>query len=71
MCLRHKYCHWARQSAIITSVEGGEGSFLASTAATLDKVAIAVTSATAMTTTIADESCARAVAAKDKPSDPD
>ena len=71
MCLRHKYCHWVRQSATINSVEGGEGSFLASTAATMDKVAIAVTSVIAMTTTIADESCTRAVAVKDKPSNPD
>ena len=71
MCLRHKYCHWARQSATINSVEGGEGSFLASTAATMDKVAIAVTSLTATTTTIAGESCARDVAANDKPTGPD
>ena len=71
MCPRHKYCHWARQSLTINSVEGEEGSFLASTAGTLDKVTIAVTSATAMTTTIANENCARAAAANDEPVGPD
>ena len=44
---------------------------MASTAATTDKVAITAMSVTATATTVADENCARAAAANDKPAGPD
>ena len=52
-------------------MEGGGGSFLASTAATTDKVAITAMFVTATATTVADKNCARAAAANDKPASPD
>ena len=65
--LRHKHCHWMRQSATIDPAEGEEGSSLASTAATTDKTATAGMSVTAAATIVADESSARAAAANGKP----
>ena len=67
VCLRHKHCLWVGHIATMNPVEGGDGSSLASTSATTDKVVKARTSIATATTTVADESCARAAAANDKP----
>ena len=67
MCLRLKHCLWGRQSATLNPAEEWEGSSLASTAATTDKVVKARTAVVTAATTVADESCARAAAANDKP----
>ena len=69
MCLRHNHCNWAEHSATITA-EGGEGSSLASTAATADKVTNIVTLIAVAATTVADKSCARAAAANDMAASP-
>ena len=53
------------------SCRGGEGSSLASTAATTDKNVTTGRSVTAMATAVADKSCARAAAANIKPADLD
>ena len=66
MCLKHKHCLWVGHITTINPAEGWEGSFLASTAATTDKVVKARTSVAAAATTITDKSCARAAAANDK-----
>ena len=66
MCLKHKYCLWVGHITIINPAEGGEGSSLASTAATTDKAVKARTSTAAAVTTVTDKSCARAEAANDK-----
>ena len=67
MCLKHKHCLWVGNIATINPAEGGEGSSLASSAATTDKVIKARTSVATAAMTVADESCARAAAANDKP----
>ena len=66
MCLRHKHCNWVGHIATINPADGGEGSSLASTGGTTDKVVKARTSVAAAATTVADESCARVAAANDK-----
>ena len=67
MCLRHKHCHWVRQSATIDPTEGEVGSSLASTVATTDKTVTASMSVTAAATIAADKSWARAATANGKP----
>ena len=66
MCLRHTHCHWVGHIAIINPADGGEGSYLASTAATADITIKISTSVAAAAMTVTDESCARAAAANDK-----
>ena len=62
ICLRHKHCHWVGYVATINPADRGEGSSLASSGGTTDKVVNARTSVAAAATSIADESCARAAA---------
>ena len=66
MYLGHKYCLWVGHIATINPAKGGEGSSLASTASSADKVVTAATSAEVTATTVADKSCARAATANDK-----
>ena len=71
MCLRHKHCHWVGHIATINPADGGEGSSLASTAATMNMTVQTNTLVAAAATTVTDKSCARAAAANDKAAVPD
>ena len=64
--MRYKHCLWVWHIATVNPAEGGEGSSLASTASPADTAATVTMSVVASATTVADESCARAVAANDK-----
>ena len=63
MCLGHKHCHCVGHIATIDPADEGEGSSLASTVGTTDKVVKARISVAATATTVADKSYARAAAA--------
>ena len=71
MCSRHKHCHWVGHVATINPADGGEGSYLASTAATMDMTVKTSTSVAAAATAARDESCAKAATANDKAAIPD
>ena len=71
MCLRHKQCHWVGHVATINPADGGEGSSLVGTVATIDMTVKTSTSLAAAATTVTDESCASAAAANDKATAPD